>query len=90
MQYLSKLFEAAADDSCLKHAVTAVAIANMANHSAGQTYELQSFMIQAYNQALRSTNQQLAGDQASLDETLATVHLMALYEILTPKFMFSS
>ena len=90
LEFLPRLFLGVSDDSCLEHALTAVALVNLANHHQLQsaTWELQ--IAQAHDNALRPINEQLAGSKAYLDETLASVHLMAMFEILAPSFKFTA
>ena len=86
LDFLPELHSNATEGSCLRHALTAVAYAYLENRDPSARIVIQRPKMRAYSNALRRTNERLCSSQAHLDETLTTIHLMALYEILAPEF----
>lgn len=83
LDFLPQLYLTSPLGSCIREAVTSISLRNFSNR-----YGVANIGTHAYHmhgKALRSTKKALANpSQACLDETIATVYLLGLHELLSP------
>lgn len=83
LDFLPRLYLTSQNGSCIREAVTTVSLRNFSNRHHVAHVGVQANIM--HGKALRSTNQALANPlQACLDETIATVYLLSLHELLSP------
>lgn len=86
LDFLPNLYSASSERSSLRKALLAVSQKNVISRYSAT--ELVKAATKAYVEALQSTNQALADPSEALqDETLATIYLLSLHEMLSSSFI---
>ena len=86
LDFLPELYAKASDNSCLKWAVSAVAMAHVGNTQ--RLPDMKQNAARDYNKALKLSMSALVSEEASrMTETLIAVYLLIFYEVIESLFI---